>query len=307
MDELIIKNGEQLRELTGNYYANNDFDKIRGEIELATEELGLIVGSEVIELARKEMQLAESESDQLLVRKVQRPIALLATLRMYQKNDLSHEDDGRKFKVSTDGGEKLPWEWQLDRDDQLHLNEYYRSVDALVRYLNVKRPSAWTESNTYKMSQLLLVRSGAQLSGYYPMEQSERTYLLLLPFLREAQRLTIQPAYGEGFDALLAEDQLPESDARFAACEAVVMLALSFALRRLPLHLMPGGIVKSYMSENGMKSSRSATLEDVKIVSDWMAKDAERWIERMKRARDGSRANYDLNPKNDKKNKFMIL
>lgn len=34
------KNGAQeLRELTGNYYANNKFDKISGEIELATEEL----------------------------------------------------------------------------------------------------------------------------------------------------------------------------------------------------------------------------------------------------------------------------
>lgn len=304
---LLINDTEELRRLTGNYYANNEFEKIEGEIELATEELELTVGSEVVELARRQLELEEPERDVLLLRKVQRPIALLATLRMYQKNDLSHEDDGRKFKVSTDGGERLPWEWQLDRDDQLHLEEYYRSVDALVRYLNVKRPAEWTEGNTYKMSQLLLVRSGAQLSGYYPTEQSERTYLLLLPFLREAQRMTVQPAYGEGFEALLAEDQLPESDARFAACEAVVMLSLSMALRRLPLKLLPGGIVKGYMADNGMKASKTATLDDVKLVSDWMERDAERWIDRMKRARDGSRPEYELAPKNDKRNKYMVL
>lgn len=307
MNELIIESGEQLRELTSNYYANNDFNKVRGEIELATEELELIIGSEVMELARKQLAADEQERDSLLLRKVQRPIALLATLHLYQKNDLSHEDDGRKFKVSTDGQEKLPWEWQLDRDDQIHMDEYYKSVDALVRYLNVMRPKAWVDSNTYKMSQQLLVRDGAQLAGYYPVEQSERTYLLLMPFLREAQRKTIEPAYGNGFVQLLAEDQLPESDAHFAACEACVMLALSYALRRLPLRLLPGGIIKYYMTENGMKGSKATSIEEVKRVSEWMEKDAAQWIDRMKRARDGNDPDYQLAPNNHKRNKFTIL
>ena len=42
---------KELRELTANYYANNDFTKVIGEIELATEELAQLVGSKVIELA----------------------------------------------------------------------------------------------------------------------------------------------------------------------------------------------------------------------------------------------------------------
>lgn len=100
------------------------------------------------------MQLAEkyyqNGEDNELVRKVQRPIAIMATLRMYQKNDLSHEDDGRKFKMATDNSEKLPWEWQLDRDDALHLEEYYRSVDALIRYLNKTGLQEWMQTDTYK-------------------------------------------------------------------------------------------------------------------------------------------------------------
>ena len=48
------KNGAQeLRELTGNYYANNKFDKISGEIELATEELSSLIGDEAMKLAEK--------------------------------------------------------------------------------------------------------------------------------------------------------------------------------------------------------------------------------------------------------------
>ena len=94
------KNGaKELRELTGSYYANNSFSKISGDIEVATEELTVLIGEPVMQLAEKYYQNGE---DNELVRKVQRPIAIMATLRMYQKNDLSHEDDGRKFKMATD-------------------------------------------------------------------------------------------------------------------------------------------------------------------------------------------------------------
>ena len=39
------KNGaKELRELTGSYYANNSFSKISGDIEVATEELTVLIG-----------------------------------------------------------------------------------------------------------------------------------------------------------------------------------------------------------------------------------------------------------------------
>ena len=117
---MLIESSEQLRQLTGNYYANNDFAKVAGDIDQATEELAGLVGEGVIALAE---QAGEGNRLRLLV---QRPIALLATLRLYQKNDLSHEDDGRKFKMSTDGTDKLPWEWQLDRDDALQMEAYWK-------------------------------------------------------------------------------------------------------------------------------------------------------------------------------------
>lgn len=108
---------KELRDLTGNYYANNDFDKIITDIELAAEEVSGLIGAELYKKVEEWYREKKENGDQELIKKVQRPIALLATLRMYQKNDLSHEDDGRKFKIATDNSEKLPWEWQLDRDD----------------------------------------------------------------------------------------------------------------------------------------------------------------------------------------------
>lgn len=298
---------KELRELTGNYYANNDFAKISGDIEIATEELAFLIGSQVMKLAEENYKAEVEGFNSELVKKVQRPIALLATLRMYQKNDLSHEDDGRKFKVSTDNGEKLPWEWQLDRDDALHLEEYYRSVDALIRYLNENELKEWTETDTYKLSQQLIIRNGRAFDSYFPIDKSERTYLLLVPFIREAQRMTVKRAYGEQWDSLLAEKNTSESDAHYAACMAVALLAMGTALRRLPLQVIPCGVIRGYMAKCGMNDSTPANMEDIIRVSEWMQDDAATWIDEMKRARDGSTPEYDLLPKNDRKNKYCRL
>lgn len=299
---------KELRELTANYYANNDFTKVIGEIELATEELAQLVGSKVIELAENYYLNPEKEgTDTGIVRKVQRPIALLATLRLYQKNDLSHEDDGRKFKVATDGSEKLPWEWQLDRDDALHLEEYYKAVDVLIRYLNDKELKEWTDSDMYKSAQMLIIRNGGSFDTYFPINKSERMFLLLLPFIREAQQLTVKRAYGAGWEALLAESSVPETDAHFATCKAVALLAMSMALRRLSLGAIPGGVIRRFVAESGMNASEPASLDDVERVAGWMADDAATWIDEMKRARDGSMIDYELLPKNDRRNKYCRL
>lgn len=299
---------KELREITGNYYANNDFNKISGEIDLAGEELAMLVGEKVISLAEDSYHGKEENPDMELVKKVQRPVAILATLRLYRKNDLSHEDDGRKFKVATDNSEKLPWEWQLDRDDALHLEEYYKSVDALIRYLNKKELKEWIDSSLYKLSQSLIIRNVEAFDSYFPIERSERMFLMLVPFIREAQMLTVRRAYGNTWDSLVSENKVPESDVHFAACKAVALLAMSMALRRMSLSVIPGGIVRKFIAENGMGKSETVSLADVERVSDWMSDDAAIWIDEMKRARDGGGSSeYELLPKNDKNNKYCRL
>ena len=299
---MLIQTTDEMRQLTGNYYANNDFEKVMGEMDLATDELAKIVGQAVIERAeRREIEDAE------LLTKVQRPIALLAALRMYQKNDLSHEDDGRKVKMSTDDSEKIPWEWQLDRDDALQLESYYRATDALIRFLESKSIPEWTESPNYKERQALIIRSGEDFDRYFPIEKSERTYLLLLPAIREAQRMTVSGAYGPKWQELLADTTIPESDVHYAACMAVALLALSITLRRTPLSLIPGGVVRGYLSRNGMTNTQPASLQDVDKVASWMSEDAADWVAKMQRARDGGEANYTLMPSNDPRNKYCRL
>lgn len=247
----------------------------------------------------------KEDADQDLIKKVQRPIALLATLRMYQKNDLSHEDDGRKFKIATDNSEKLPWEWQLDRDDARHMEDYYKAVDALIRYLNTSEIKEWKEGRTYKMSQLLLIRSGADFDTYFPIDKSERTFMLLLPFIKEAQLLHVKKAYGNGWNTLLTMEE--NNEAHFAACKAVTLLGMSIALKRMQLKIIPAGVIRGYVSASGAMESDPASIEDIKLLSEWMNDDAMVWIDEMKKARDGGAVTYNLLPENDKHNKYMRL
>ena len=287
--------------MTGNYYANNDFTKVEGDIEQAADELGKLVGYAIVAKAE---QAVEGDRLRLLV---QRPVAILACLRLYQKNDLSHEDDGRKFKVSTDGGDKLPWEWQLDRDDAIQMESYFRAVDSLIDYLNAEQPEEWTSSRLYKSLQGLIVRDAADFDRYFPIQRSGRLFLLLAPFVREAQVMTVQDAYGAGWTELLQEDAEEESTAHYAAAMAVCLLAMSTALTRLPLKVLPCGVVRGYLAESGMRESEPASMEDVRRASDWMRADAARWIDKMKRARDGSAAEYELLPENCRRNKWCRL
>ncbi|RGP03383.1 DUF6712 family protein [Bacteroides ovatus] len=296
---------KELRDLTGNYYANNDFDKIITDIELAAEEVSGLIGAELYKKVEEWYREKKENGDQELIKKVQRPIALLATLRMYQKNDLSHEDDGRKFKIATDNSEKLPWEWQLDRDDARHMEDYYKAVDALIRYLNTSDVKEWKESRTYKMSQLLLIRSGADFDIYFPIDKSERTFMLLLPFIKEAQLLYVKKAYGNGWDALLKLEE--SNEVHFAACKAVTLLGMSIALRRMQLKIIPAGVIRGYVSASGAMDSDPASIEDIKLLSEWMKDDAMVWIDEMKKARDGGPVTYNLLPENDKHNKYMRL
>lgn len=296
---------KELRDLTGNYYANNDFGKIITDIELAAEEVSGLIGAELYKKVEEWYREKKENGDQELIKKVQRPIALLATLRMYQKNDLSHEDDGRKFKIATDNSEKLPWEWQLDRDDARHMEDYYKAVDALIRYLNTSDVKEWKESRTYKMSQLLLIRSGADFDIYFPIDKSERTFMLLLPFIKEAQLLYVKKAYGNGWDALLKLEE--SNEVHFAACKAVTLLGMSIALRRMQLKIIPAGVIRGYVSASGAMDSDPASIEDIKLLSEWMKDDAMVWIDEMKKARDGGPVTYNLLPENDKHNKYMRL
>lgn len=292
----------ELRRMTGNYYAGNDFSAIEMDIEDATDELIQVIGRAVYDKAENAYLKGDGNDQVRLVQLVQRPIALLATLHYFQRNDVSHEDSGRKVKLSSDGTDKIPWEWQLDRDDSIHLQAYYSAVERLIRWLNESKDADWQKSDAYRNAAGLLIRSGREFDTYFPISQSERMYILLLPFLREVQIDTVAPSYGEGFDKLLDAT----SDVRYAASKALALLTMSVALRRMPLQLIPYSVVQGFNAANGMADSQPASLADTQRMAAMLEADAADWLERMRQLRDGaSGEDIPLLPSNSKTNKYF--
>lgn len=293
----------ELRRMTGNYYVGNDFSAIEMDIEDATDELIQVIGRAVYDKAENAYLKGEGNDQVRLVQLVQRPIALLATLHYFQRNDVSHEDSGRKVKLSSDGTDKIPWEWQLDRDDSIHLQAYYSAVERLIRWLNESKDADWQKSDAYRNAAGLLIRSGREFDSYFPISQSERMYILLLPFLREVQIATVAPSYGEGFETLL---ESAPSDVRYAASKALALLTMSVALRRMPLQLIPYSVVQGFNAANGMADSQPASLADTQRMAAMLEADAADWLERMRKLRDGtSGEDIPLLPSNSKTNKYF--
>lgn len=308
------KGTEELRTLTGNYFANNDFSKVSGQIGLVTETIKALIGDDTYREIEN-LYVANSDSD--IIGFVQRPIAILSTLRLYQRNDLSHEDDGRKMKIDPDN-EKLPWEWQLQRDDQIHMEDYYQALDVLMKKLEKNSTGsvwgdAWHQSTAYKIAQSLLLNSGQYLSWYVGIENPYHTYYFLLPYLRSSQ-LKIKEAYGDNFGEILeegrtmTEEKLAEASTKYDyACRALIHLAMMEAMNNTFVRATPFGIVRYAISDGG-NPGNSATDDDIFKASQNFRMMAKMEIEQMKKARDSSTATFALLPENyDRKDKYLRL
>ena len=307
MELLFNRDGngaKELRMLTGGYSAANRFENIESDVVSATRDLVTVIGNRIYAKAVRAYQEGDGNE---LVRLAQRPVAMLACARYFRRTDLTHEDGGRKVRQASDGTDRLPWEWQTDRDERAYLDEYYRDTERLLEWLNEQKPEEWTGSEQYARRKSLLIQNGAEFDLYYPIDGSERMFVLLSGFIREAQTAIIRPAYGTGFDLLAngAEDAL--EDARFAACKALALLSMAKAFRRMPLQLIPVGVVRSYTPSNGMQAAEPATLKDVQVLARTLEMDAMDWVRRMKEYRDREQGESELLPKNGRENKFIRL
>ena len=296
----------ELRSLTGNYYNSNDFGKMTGHILLATAELKKIIGSAVYNLAEVAYKSTETVVANIdLVPYVQLPIAILATFNLYRSNDISHEDSGRKVKIDSTN-EKIPWQWQLEADDAIQMDRYYSAVDALVSYLNESTLGAWTNSDYKKATKLLLINSAEKFDRYYPIGGSGRIYILVLPFLKETE-LKLKREFGTDWARYLVGENLTEKDDEVLEylLPAIPLLAMSVAVMRLPLGIIPQGVVRNHASKSiTMDASDAATKSDIKDMSKWMKDDAEELINLAKIARNET-TEILLLPVNSVENKFM--
>ncbi|MDD2799350.1 MAG: hypothetical protein PHV20_12225 [Bacteroidales bacterium] len=294
----------ELRAITGNYFANNTFEKVKSEIDFAIDDVAKVVSHAVTNKAQTDYAAGTVNE---LIRYVQAPVAFLATLKLYQKNDVSHEDSGRKVKIAAEG-EKMPWQWQLDKDDQLHLETYYQNVDRLIDYLERTNNTEWFASPQRTKLNSQLMKSAAMFNEYYPIDNSSRLFMLLAPFVREAERIYMKPALGADYEILRAATDLNPTQKTLLeyALAPIPLYALSLAMRRTAFSIIPQGVIrKAISSTQTMNAGEVPTIKDLEIASDWLEDDAETLLDLMKRIRRADVQPTTFIPVNKATNKFF--
>lgn len=312
---------EELRKLTGSYYANNDFEKISQDIIISEEELVKITGQDVYDRVEGFYNLTEEERGALtdearqldddLLERVRLPIAIYATFMMYRKNDISHESSGRKVKMDPDK-EKIPWQWQLERDDEIQLESYYRSIDRLIDWMDDNEIPEWMNTDTKKAMTGQLIKSAAEFDMYYPIDRSSRFFVMVSPFVREVERRHIRPALGrelyEKYIGVVTDPPLSDDEKAWKEWiyPAIPLLTMSIAFRRMPLALIPFGVVRNHISQSQtMNASNPANMNEIFTIARDLEKQGLTAIADFKNQRSGSDVIFPLLPNNNPANKYM--
>lgn len=302
-----VQNGsEELNSLTGQWFASTPFYLIRTEIDFAAQELGSIVGSEVVEAA-EEAYLAGADPD--FVDAVRLPVAFRAIARYAQLSGVSHEGTGRKVKM--DDNEKMPFEWMIDRDDRAMLDRYYRALDALYRYLEKNEVASWMSSPMRALTGRCIVRNLNEFERFYPVDGSQYAWHLFVPLIVDAQENVVEPFVGaEIWERILSADGSDDATAlrlRSRAALLAVLIALVTAARRWSLDILPLSVARRFSpSYQGNRESRAAETKEI----DWFIDKTNAQIAQVKdelKKLAGAAGEAELLPKNDPANKFATV
>lgn len=285
---------EELRMATGSFYANADFEKIAAIVEQVQGELARQVGTDVMDAIEEAYNDGE---DSPLIRAAQRTVGYMAALRYFRLNDISHETDGRKVKMDGEN-ERRPFEWQLERDDRMHLEEYYCAFDSFVSLL--MEDEAFKEGKLYKRLSALLIPDADMLQWVTGIEASPHLFLRLVPLLHEAQ-LYVQKSYGEGSLSAIEDESL-----KFLAQCAIGHRALALFVRRTEMKALPAGAFRTAISGGG--TTERSTTEQLHDFYREEMECSEGYVHDMQTRRDAltdEAVSHLVMPENDAANKYF--
>lgn len=253
------KGTDELKKLTGFLYASVNFENIKTDVQLQEEAMIELIGQDVYDRAEtyynsEDFDPDGTELNDQLVQYMRLPIAYYAIHAYQAHTDVSHSGDGRKIKIDSDN-EKLPWEWMLHRDDEATLNKAHKTTDRLIAFLekNEDNIAEWKNSDAQKAARSLFINNAKQFDEIFPIDKSRRFFMHIIPFVKEAERKHLRPVLGDMFDdikAAIKSGDFTDYDDTFAYIRVpVAFFALSMAVQRLSVQILPNGIFQEYVSE----------------------------------------------------------
>lgn len=301
----------ELKELIGFIYKSANFTNFSSYIGFAERDIRKIISDDVFDVAWKHyhsdnFRVEEDEDhpeyivlDELVV-KIQLPIALHALRRYLPSSDVQHTDKGRQIFVSDN--EKPAFEWQTEKDNDNMLALAHEATDVLLEFLDKhiddRLPVGegeeageillpWRVTPAYGATKELFVNSVEEFEKVFSIGGSRLTFLSLLPFMRRVQDFEIATCFtDERYDLLkeeILDDDISASDQLIIdrARQAIVLLSLSQAIKRLSVEILPSGIFKNVIS-GVVKRKDPAGQIDRNAVSACLERDGMRELARLK-------------------------
>lgn len=278
----------ELKELLGFIDADLKLKNMIPDIITATNDVIDLIGKEVYDKAVTAYADGTiANEDKPFIFAVRYPIAINAYRLFAPSNDISHTNNGRKMRQ--DEGEKLPFEWMIDRDNDALERRYYRALDDLIKYLDRLADgdlkTAWISSDAYKASHNLFVRTVADFDRFFQIK-SKFLMIKLAPGLADCEDYEIRPRIGaEKMSTLKSMLKANEAITEAKDLELIrlikkasVAYSLAWAMPRLSVQLFPEGVLQHYTSDmattKGFKptlnseteSARQAFMYDTKRV-----------------------------------------
>lgn len=249
--QLFNKNGRgavELVQVLGLIDSDLTFDKWEPVVPLGVRDLKAIIGEEAVAALDAHYQSNDWERPEKAamneaVRLAQQSAAMFTWLKVIPTLEAQHGNAGRGKRLG-ENERGLTGAQEFKDEDNIR-NMAYEAADALVEYMDREAFDWWTQSRRKRQMEQLLIRDKETFDEYYTTG-SHRLFLTLVPMIREVQDEHIIPILTRArFDRLLAghpaegEEELLE-----AARRPLALLAIKKAVERLPVEVLPTGIVQ---------------------------------------------------------------
>lgn len=284
MKQLFNRDGDGEREIVSAVGLISNcvsFDKWEPLLPLGVREVEAIVGPEPVEaLSRYYLEHGDlaGDGDTMAdaLRFLRQAVAMFTWLRVIPTLDAQHDGNGRSRRLGEN--ERGLSALQEFKDEQNILRMAYEAVDALIEVMDRGAFTFWTGSRRWRQREGLLVRSKEEFDEFYRIG-SHRLFVTLLPVMREVQSAEIAPVLGRHLGALLdGSAAAPVSALADRARRALVLLTMKKAVERLPVEVIPEGVVQVQQSQP-VKSRLRAEQSARTAVAASLGDDARRILE----------------------------
>ena len=260
-----------------------DFSKWEPVLPLGIRDVTAIIGPEPVK-ALADFYAGTTEQGEdgspgtvAALKYLQQAVALFTWLKIIPTLDAQHDGTGRSRRLGEN--EKGLTALQEFKDEQNILRLAYEATDALIETMDREAFPFWTESRKYNLRKGLLIQSKEEFDEYYNIG-SHRLFVTLLPIIREVQGAQVAPVLGRKYLTLLlsGEDSEITDLLKEPAARAVALLTMQKAIERLPVEVIPEGVVQIQQSQpvnSRLRAEQSARA----AVAASLGADAKKYIE----------------------------